>query len=601
MTISDHHSTSGIQATDPALIWSAPPNIPPEILLHAYFDDLGAATREGEPRPLCPLFPDEHRPALRWRLEHSDTALAEALAIHTLIHKSGVSIDALAVAAGADWKQTQAWHDLTPRKQRKETRKAFEAVALAARLVGGDPRNKQRICSAASRGRRGAQLARQDQWLSEHAAVDTVTGQSFELPCTDRKRKKGLAEVQTYCSGFDPIIEQDQLEFAAVIISARGEWHSNPLNTPTFANDRKAAARIRRLRRTHKINQRDGATSWNGQLPDETSRWFADGWQHVRSRLAKFDITQSGIQTGEGNQDGTPHKNYLVIFPKGEAAQVERAFREVFGHSKNAVKFTPGNGAAKFSTYATKYFNKHFNGWGVDEAADAEETTAAAFGFRRRNFFGLPPLSLWREMRRLRDCPTEAPPALLAAWKAANGCPSDPEAAAAGAWRAARRGDAATFFRLCGGLACKRSQRPIRTWREPVEGMKTEQVVGVMVMESAEIPEVKLNGRSYRSGGVKTPKRSSSELTNGTPFTRLDRVKHYKIALTTICDLATAVRIRTRTPGRFNLVAKPNIQENPLVIVKVNYPRGGEPPPKQTQDPPPGEQCTAREYALATS
>lgn len=378
------------------------------------------------------------------------------------------------------------------RAERRLQRRAVEGLALHAELVGGKFGSWR--CSRGARADREDQLQRQNKYLKTLKVRCVSTGQLFELGSAEEKKQKRKAELYAIAKGIEKEIASTGMAWLSAVASAKGEAHPNPTN---------------------------GRRHWNGQLPHQTAAWFSACWALVRARLTKLDIPFAGLWTREAHKDACPHVNFLIAFPEEHYKEVARAFTEVFAHSPKAIKIRrggrvqPGEKAASFASYAMKYFLKGMQGWGTDLEADCEEATAAAFGYRRYDFFGVPARNTWREMRRSNVCPPNSDPTIAALW------------------RAARRGDAATFIALSGGLACRRNERPIQTLRETPVGCSASQVVGVRRV-------VEING------------------------TRQD-----------VCH------VRTRTPGQYKLISTGR------VTLILNYPREAVSGPHNPSTAPP--------------
>ena len=447
--------------------------LPPEILFDIHMKDLSAAFRRGEWIENL-LFPDDHISAIEYLQRTKNDPLGakywveigKATALWRAVKQSNVRIAAIAYSKkGAEGfeQADKEWISFSEKKKRKLARRAHESLALAAKIVGGKSGNKN--CSLAAKAQRSEQLKAQDEWLKKQVAFNKKTGKYFRLASTQDKRKNRLAEMFSMMKGVEKLIKTDVLGWSACVVTAPANMHSNPLM---------------------------GSCSWDGTLPHEVAKWLSDGWARIRARLAKTDITLSGGWFRESNQDSTPHVNFFLTFKAGEYRNVEKAFREVFGHSKKAIRMMlgedpraaaalakKGKKPASFASYAMKYFMKGMNGWGSDDTADAEETTASIFAYRRYGFFGLPSISTWRELRRIKECPQNS--IRLAA-----------------AWRAAHRGDAAAWIMQSGGLACKRNLRPLQPLRVVVEGCKSKQVTGVIEINK------KFSGNEYVT--TRTPK-----------------------------------------------------------------------------------------------
>ena len=107
----------------------------------------------------------------------------------------------------------------------------------------------------------------------------------------------------------------------------------------------------------------------------------------------------------------------------------------------------------KATSYLFKYLTKSLSSFaelhGDQAAIDAWRAT---WGIRAFQFFGIPPKKDWRLFRKLNKAPADA--------------------RLKGAWYAAKRGDAAAWIGLSGGLCIKRKDRPIKTELETNEDGK---------------------------------------------------------------------------------------------------------------------------------
>jgi hypothetical protein len=456
-------------------------------------------------------------------------------------------------------KECEEWTQLTPAQKRRRTKLAREAVALHANLVGGKSGNKR--CSPAARIERREQKQKHEEWAANNKVFNKETGQYFSLAAPEDKLKTRLAEFYTFAKGLEAIIKPNlgmppDYEWARAIITAPAQMHCNPTK---------------------------GSSSWDGTLPNEVARYFAEGWALVRARLAKFGITCSGFWTREAHQDATPHVNFFIIFRPGAYREVARAMKEVFGKNKRATNIMQGDDERarkaleakgqkpqSFATYAMKYFSKGFQAE-PDEDSEGEDVTASAFGYRRHGFFGLPSLTVWRELRRMQTCNSTDP--LIKA-----------------AWFAAHRGDAADFIQLAGGLACARSCRPLQTLRQIVFKNKNIQVV---TDEPAETPfEIKEETVTTKTSEVVGVRRVALDA-DGNPYTA-DAIRTRIPGIYEIISIEEAV-VRDKTAQELIKLKEPKDKHKVTVI--LNDPRAEASPPPEPPITPP---CTGREYRLTS-
>lgn len=485
---------------------------------------------------------------------HQRLVIQLSWAAYKAIRQSGIAPSALDTHGNED--DDKKWTELTPRQQRRQKRRALAAVDLHAGFAGGDSGNKR--CSETIRILRGRDLERQDKFRAKAVITNTITGAKFDLPTAAEARKARLSEMYTIALGIQKQIEAEKLGWLSAVATAPARMHANPVH---------------------------GTNTWDGTLPHEVTAWFTEQWALFRARLAKEDITISGLWTREAHQDGCPHTNFLFAYPPEHQERVIEILNELFKHSRTALRITiggqlEGKTPATFASYAYKYFVKNLKeGWGKDTDCDSEEATATAFGYRRFGFFGIPAISTWRELRRLKTPPTDT--TLLRAWEAAHGENTEDGKPCASTW-----------IETSGGLACRRKYRPL----QPLRLARTQlQYVGTTPWDGTEIKVPCLNPKT------------------GRPLSEVVGVRTVTI---TPFGLIETAAIQTRTPGMFSIhIDEQNItqkdeqkkdqkqgqeqnqSQKQKVTLVCSYPREGAAPPPKTQKPPP---CTEREYRLAT-
>lgn len=163
---------------------------------------------------------------------------------------------------------------------------------------------------------------------------------------------------------------------------------------------------------------------WQGQAPKETQKYLCGQWAKMRAAWGRGGIDFYGMRVVEPHHDGTPHWHILVYIKPQKVEEFERTFRhyalEIDGDEKGAKEHRckiercdPKKGSA--TGYITKYISKNINGYALDgEISDetgeslkstAYKASAWASLWRIRQFqdFGIPPISVWRELRRLGD------------------------------------------------------------------------------------------------------------------------------------------------------------------------------------------------------
>ncbi|WP_417542298.1 replication endonuclease [Methylophaga thalassica] len=143
-------------------------------------------------------------------------------------------------------------------------------------------------------------------------------------------------------------------------------------------------------------------------------------WSRIRASLAREDIRCYGFRVAEPHHDGTPHWHMLLFLSKDHIDTFKNTLMfyclEEDGIEKgaleNRVKFIdidPKKGSA--TGYIAKYIAKNINGedldvglYGDDPLIAAKRVTvwASVWGIRQFQQLGGAPVTVWREVRRLK-------------------------------------------------------------------------------------------------------------------------------------------------------------------------------------------------------
>ena len=157
--------------------------------------------------------------------------------------------------------------------------------------------------------------------------------------------------------------------------------------------------------------------------PKAGQRWLLKNWSRIRAKLNRDGISICGIRVAEPHHDGTPHWHLLLFCAPVDRDKVRDIVRfymlQDSGDEPGAadrrvlikpVDYSSGTGAG----YLAKYVSKNIDGHGIEsdfetgpnvkasDAAKRVETWARLWGIRQFQFFGAPPVGVWRELRRLR-------------------------------------------------------------------------------------------------------------------------------------------------------------------------------------------------------
>lgn len=240
----------------------------------------------------------------------------------------------------------------------------------------------------------------------------------------------------------------------------------------------------------HCVLHQSGASNPHFDLSTvrEGHQYLCRQWARLRSHLKRHGLDIYGFRIAEPHHDGTPHWHMLLFMEAASVAPVIDAFKRYFNpegdpgdHRLDVKAIDPTKGSA--AGYIAKYVSKNIDGFAVGKdyeatgatddgtgatgdmtrdatgatgnttgdatraANDANETAkrvdawASTSGIRQFQQIGGPPVTVWREVRRLRSSRTGA-------IEAARLAAEDQE------WD--------RFCEVMGGMACPAGDRPVQ-------------------------------------------------------------------------------------------------------------------------------------------
>ncbi|WP_081195742.1 replication endonuclease [Halomonas sp. BC1] len=235
----------------------------------------------------------------------------------------------------------------------------------------------------------------------------------------------------------------------------------------------------------HAANSQANA-KYRGATPRQAQAQLQALWARARAKLARDGIAIYGLRVVEPHHDGTPHWHLLLWVDPEQLDGLKQVLThyalsidpgEVRGQIEKRIRFedidpSRGSAAGYVLKYVTKNINKSDQHGDVDQYGHELSSSApriaawsSTWGIRQFQFIGLPSVTVWRELRRLRDA-DESPFAAASheGWIAATR--PEPEAVAylETLRRAANAGDWDKYLQLTGGVGSKARKRPVRPW-----------------------------------------------------------------------------------------------------------------------------------------
>ncbi|MCW3171235.1 replication endonuclease [Shewanella subflava] len=253
---------------------------------------------------------------------------------------------------------------------------------------------------------------------------------------------------------------------------------------------------------------------YDGATPKQTQAYLCNQWAKCRAKFAREKIEVFGFRVVEPHHDGTPHWHLLLFF-KPEQVELARSIirhyalqhdLDDFGpqehdiqndHKRYKARFDfetidPERGSA--TGYLAKYIAKNIDGHMVDDDHEAETNgkngaqNAAAWSstwhIRQFQQIGGPSVTVWRELRRLREA-------------------IDFDDVVEQARAAADCGNWSRYVDAMGGTFCKRADRPVQLAKAIQDttnayGEEVSKIMGVMSQQNHTTINTRLDGWEIR-------------------------------------------------------------------------------------------------------
>ncbi|RLV57952.1 replication endonuclease [Parashewanella curva] len=250
---------------------------------------------------------------------------------------------------------------------------------------------------------------------------------------------------------------------------------------------------------------------YQGFTPHQTQQYLCKQWSKIRAKLERQNIKTFGFRVVEPHHDGTPHWHLLLFFKPEELEQArgiicaytvehdpqELNLSENFTPDQCSPRFDyktmdPEKGSA--TGYIAKYIAKNIDGAYVDIDSEAncssqlaaERVAAWASLWHIRQFqqIGGAPVTVWRELRRLKQV-----------------IPDDEVLEMAR--KAADSADWQGYIEANGGIDCKRCQRPVKLAKtiNSASGRYDEDITKIFGVMATRSIQSRLDGWELREYG----------------------------------------------------------------------------------------------------
>lgn len=182
---------------------------------------------------------------------------------------------------------------------------------------------------------------------------------------------------------------------------------------------------------------------YDGTDPRQAQKYLAKVWARIRASLKRKGIALYGFRIAEPQHDGTPHWHFLLFSQPSQIEDIEATVCRyaladspdepgAHRHRVDCKRIDPDKGTA--AGYIAKYVAKNIDGHGLNQdlaggeylEADGKDTAqrveawATTWGIRQFQQIGGPPVTVWRELRRVESIPAGAPEHLHLAHRAVN-------------------------------------------------------------------------------------------------------------------------------------------------------------------------------------
>jgi hypothetical protein len=296
------------------------------------------------------------------------------------------------------------------------------------------------------------------RWKQNQAKLRRMIDEARAV-CTDTGEEMSLAPI------IGASLANPEVRRAELMTRLRGFEE-----TAQVRGDRAEFVTITCPSRLHATSRGDRNPRYDGSTPRDAQAYLRDVWARIRAAWSRRGIRPYGMRVAEPHTDGCPHWHVILFIPESQADEaVGIAHRYALADTPDE----PGAAEYRFKRktidsakgtacgYVAKYVAKSIDGYSVGEArdlfggltGDAAESAAqrirawaSTWGIRQFQQVGGPPVTVWREARRIHATGRQD---------------SEFEQVR----RAADAGDWAAFIEAMGGVDCAADARPVQTWR----------------------------------------------------------------------------------------------------------------------------------------
>lgn len=294
-------------------------------------------------------------------------------------------------------------------------------VEAAAIDLGYVHRHAEIYASTLTVQRRAQQIARNVEML-EGTEATNEHGQTYTLAELAAKGSGNKAirraELMTRIAGFERI--------------ARDLGHAGLFLTIT------CPSRMHKKRQVNHGLKCIDNPNFDGTTPREAQAYLAGVWARIRAALHRRGVGLYGFRIAEPQHDGTPHWHLLVFHAPVFDSSIRALVRKYALQDSpdepgaqqhrcdfKAIDWERGSAAG----YIAKYIAKNIDGYKVEtdlyghptmETTQRVEAWASTWGIRQFQQVGGPPVTVWRELRRVEAVPSDAPAHLIDAHNAVN-------------------------------------------------------------------------------------------------------------------------------------------------------------------------------------